>query len=210
MSDTVINRRAVARPTHLSWRSAPAAAVAASLLLVGCGSDDSTPATQSSDDRASTSATSETRATSMTPATSEAPAASLLEGTWRTEPISLRDAEATLRRQGFAKWIERFHKAPPFSMPTVLDLSIEGGQWNLYGESEGGREPIDYDAEYEIDGDTVTFHHSDGSTTHRWTVDGDTLSLEFVTGTMPPYDGIPDEVFQRALYMTEVFTRQGG
>ena len=73
----------------------------------------------------------------------------------------------------------------------------------------GQREPIDYDAEYEIDGDTVTFHHSDGSNTHRWTVDGDTLSLEFVKGTMPPYEGIPDEVFQRALYMTETFTRQG-
>jgi len=131
-----------------------------------------------------------------------------LEATWRTEPISLQDAEATLRRQGFGEWIEKFHQIPPFSKVTVLDLSIEGGQWNLYGES-GGREPIDDDAEYEIDGDTVTFQHSDGSNTHRWTVDGDTLSLEFEKGTMPPYEGIPDEVFQRALYMTDVFTRQG-
>ena len=67
-----------------------------------------------------------------------------------------------------------------------MTSASKDGQWNLYGESEGGREPIDYDAEYEIAGDTVTFHHSDGSNTHRWTVDGDTLSLEFVKSTLPP------------------------
>ena len=104
-----------------------------SMLLVGCGSEDSAPAAASPDDRVSASATS------------EAPAESPLEGTWRTGPISLRDAEATLRRQGFAEWIEKFRETPPFSTGTVLVLSIEGGQWNLYGESEGRREPIDYD-----------------------------------------------------------------
>lgn len=170
---------------------------ATSMLLVGCGSDEPTPVTASPDDRASASATS------------EAPAESALEGTWRTGPVSVRDAEATLRRHGLGKWIEEFRTIPPFSKVTVLDLNIEGGQWNLYGESEGRREPIDYDAEYEIDGNTVVFHHSDGSNTYRWSVDGDTLSLEFVRSTLPGYHGIPDEVFQRALYMTEAFTRQG-
>ena len=77
------------------------------------------------------------------------------------------------------------------------------------GRSEDGpAEPIDYDAKYDIAGDTVTFHHSDGSNTHRWAIEEDNLTLEFVTGTMPPYQGIPDEVFQRALYMTGSFTRQ--
>jgi hypothetical protein len=141
---------------------------AASMLLVGCGSDDPTLAPATPDDRASTSVTS------------EAPVESALEGTWRTGPVSVRDAEATLRRHGLGKWIEEFRSVPPFSKVTVLDLSIEGGQWNLSGESEGRREPIDYDAEYEIDGNTVVFHHSDGSNAYRWSVDGDALSLEFV------------------------------
>jgi hypothetical protein len=157
------------------------------MLLVGCGSDTPEPPA----------------------ATTKAPAASPLEGTWRTGSVSPRDTEATLRRQGFGKFVKDYRANAPFSTDTVLELSIEDGQWNLYGETEEGREPIDYDAEYEIDGDTVTFHHSDGSNTHRWTVDGERLSLEFVKGTMPPYEGIPDEVFQRALYMTETFTRQG-
>ena len=192
MSNTVIKERTVASSIHLSWRSAAVVVVTSSMLLVGCSS---------SDDQASTAPTS-------APATSEAPAESGLEGTWRTTSVAPRDAEATLRRQGFAKYIDDFRANAPFSTDTVLILSIEKGQWNLYGESDGQREPIDYDAEYKIDGDTVTFEHSDGTNTHRWTVDGDTLSLEFVTGTMPEYEGIPDEVFQRALYMTKPFTRQ--
>ena len=98
---------------------------------------------------------------------------------------------------------------PRSSADTVLTLTIEDGTWDLYGKSGGGQPaPIDYDAEYEIDGDTVVFHHSDGSNTYRWQVDHDTLTLHFVQSTLPGYRGIPDEVFQRALYMTEAFTRQ--
>jgi hypothetical protein len=166
-------------------RSVVVLVASTSMLLVGCGSDDPT----------------------STPAAPEAPAESPLEGTWQTGPVSVRDAEATLRRHGLAEWIEDFRRTPPFSRATVLDLSIDDGQWNLYGESRGRREPIDYDADYEIDGDTVVFHHSDGSNTYRWSVDGDKLSLEFVRSTLPRYRGIPDEVFQRALYMTRPFTR---
>ena len=132
-----------------------------------------------------------------------------MEGTWHTEPLSVEQTTATLRRHGLGQWVAAYQRNAPFSGDTVLTLTIEAGAWNLYGQGgDGPAEPIDYDAEYEITGDTVTFHHSDGSNTHRWAVEGDTLSLEFVTGTMPPYRGIPDEVFQRALYMTRPFTSQ--
>ncbi len=190
MSSTEIKQWSVDRATHHNWRRFAAVVVATtSMLLVGCSAQP--------DNRAGTAATS------------EAPAESALEGTWRTGSISPRDTEATLRRQGFARFVKAYRANAPFSSDTVLELSIVNGQWNLYGKSEGQpAEPIDYDAEYKIDGDTVTFDHSDGSNTHRWTVDGDRLNLEFVEGTMPPYEGIPDEVFQRALYMTEAFTRQ--
>lgn len=182
----------------------PLVAVAAtSMLLVGCGSDDSAPATASPDDRASTSATSEP------PATSEAPAASPLEGTWRAGPITLEQTEATIRSHGLGRYVKDYRADPPFSDNTLLTLTIENGAWDLYGESGGGQpQPIDYDADYEIDGNTVTFHHSDGSTTYNWEVDGDTLRLDYAESTMPPYNGVPDEVYQRALYMTAPFTRQ--
>ena len=50
--------------------------------------------------------------------------------------------------------------------------------------------------------------HADGSRTLQWSVDDDTLRLELLTTDIPPYGGVPDEVFQRALYMTRDFTRQ--
>jgi len=190
--------------THLKDALRALVAVAATLmLLVGCGSDDSAPATASLDDRASTSATSEP------PATSEAPAASPLEGTWRAGPITLEQTEATIRSHGVGRYVKDYRADPPFSDDTMLTLTIENGAWDLYGESGGGQpQPIDYDADYEIDGDTVTFHHSDGSTTYNWEVDGDTLRLDYAESTMPRYNGVPDEVYQRALYMTAPFTRQ--
>ena len=189
MSNTVIMEREATSDMHCRWTFAAVAAIAtAMLVLAGCGSDDSAPTEPN--ERASSSTTSS------------------LEGIWRTSSIAPRDAEATLRRQGLGTYVKDFRANAPFSTDTVLELSIEGGQWNFYGETEEGREPIDYDAEYKIDGDTVTFHHADGSNTHRWTVDGNMLSLEFVKTTLPQYEGIPNEVFQRALYMTAAFTKQ--
>ncbi len=217
MSNTVIKETAAARAAHLNWRfAAVSAAAVTSLLLVGCGSEDPSPATAPPDDRASTSATTDAPASAATSAAtsaaaSEAPAASPLEGSWQAGPISVEETHATVRRYGLGKWLKGLRENPPFFGDTVLTLTIENGAWDLYGISEGGPPaPIDYDAEYEIDGDTVVFHHSDGSNFYRWQVDGDDiLTLEFVRSTLPGFKGIPDEVFQRALYMTSAFTRQG-
>ena len=190
---------------HLTWGSAAVVVAATSMLLVGCGSDDAASTTAAPDQRASTTASSE-----APPATSVTQAESALEGTWQTGPISLKETEATVRRYGLGRWVEDYRKNAPFSADTVLTLTIESGAWDLYGGSGGGQpEPIDYDAEYEIGGDTVVFHHSDGSNTYRWEVDHDTLRLSFVRSTLPGYRGIPEEVFQRALYMTATFSRRG-
>lgn len=193
--------------TQFRWRSAAVAVAVTSTLLVGCSDEESAPTTAAPEDRSSDSATSEASpAAAETPA---APAESALEGTWETKPVSLKDTEATVRRYGFGRWVEDYRENAPFSGETVLSLTIENGAWDLYGRSGDGQpEPIDYDADYEIDGDIVTFYHSDGSNTYRWDVAKDTLRLHFVRSTMPAYRGIPDEVFQRALYMTATFFRQ--
>ena len=159
--------------------------VLVSILLTGCGSNDE-------------------------PSASPPDAASPLEGTWRTEPISLSDAEATLRKHGLGKYVEKFTTDPPFEEETVLILEVKD-EWDLYGESEGGpRSEIDYNADYLVKGDTVKVTHSTGSTTQRWSVDGDRLTLEWLSTTQPSYNGVPDEVYQRALYMTSEFTRDEG
>ena len=203
MSNTVNRGWSAARGTHLTWRHAAIVVAATSMLLVGCGSEDPRPATASPDDTASTLAASRA-------ATSEAPAVSPLEGNWQAGPVSLEETEASIRRHGLGRYVKAYRDNAPFFGDTLLTLTIENGAWDLYGASGGGQPaPIDYDAEYEIDGDTVVFHHSDGSNTYRWQVDHNTLTLHFVQSTLPGYRGIPDEVFQRALYMTEAFTKQG-
>ncbi|HYN37136.1 MAG TPA: hypothetical protein VEV82_09205 [Actinomycetota bacterium] len=98
----------------------------------------------------------------------------------------------------------------PFGADTVLILDIRDGVWDLYGKPKGEpREEIDYDAEYLIDGNKVGKIHATGATTYRWSVDGERLTLEWLKSTEPPYKGIPDEVFVRALYQTDEFTKSG-
>ena len=186
--------------THLRGGAAGLALAAAVVLLAGCGSDDT--AAKDAPDNTSNPSTS-------TPTSEAPPEGSPLEGSWQAGPISLAETEATVRRHGLGRWVEEYRANAPFSDDTVLTLTVEDGAWDLYGASGSGQpEPIDYDAEYEISDDTVVFHHSDGSNTYRWEVQDDTLRLHFVKSTLPGYHGIPDEVFQRALYMTEPFTRQ--
>ncbi len=169
------------------------AVVASSILLAACGSDGTL-----------SSATPAASPTKVSPQVE-----SSLEGTWQAGPVRVDETVATLHRHGLGRWVEDYRAHAPFTGDTVLTLTIEEGAWNLYGASTGQEpQPIDYDAEYEIDGDTVVFHHSDGSNTYRWEVQLDTLRLRFVRSTLPGYRGIPDEVFQRALYTTETFSRR--
>jgi hypothetical protein len=168
--------------------------------LVGCGSDDDREA----------SSTSEQTTTSQQTTTSEQTTTTPLDGTYQTGPITPAEAEATVREHGLEEWLDEFRPLNPIEAPsTELILDIGDGEWDLYGETDGGpRVEIDYDAEYAVEGDQVVFTHSDGANTYQWSLDGDTLTLEFVDSTLPPYAGIPEEVFQSALYETSTFTRQ--
>ncbi|WP_183093948.1 hypothetical protein [Nocardioides stalactiti] len=190
------------RPSASTIALMTAAALASA--LTGCTPDVSTTL-RADTDRRSTPTTPPTVDTSV-----EADAgASALEGTWQAGPVSLAQTVATVRRSGLGEWVEEYRRNAPFSADSLLTLTIEDGAWDLYGSVDGEQqEPIDYDAAYEIRDDVVVFHHSAGSNTYRWVVDEDTLRLEFVGSTLPGYRGIPEEVFQRALYTTRAFTRQ--
>ena len=131
-----------------------------------------------------------------------------LIGTWRTAVITPADAEATLRRSGLAKWIPRFRSETPITEPMTLVLVVTPKQWDLYGKPRGKpRFEIDYDARLTVRGNTLDKIHSSGYTTLRWSVQGRLLRLRWLSTTEPPFNGIPDKVFQYALYMTRAFTR---
>jgi hypothetical protein len=146
--------------------------------------------------------------TVATPAATSSERKSPLLGTWRTGVITRADSEATLRRHGLAKWISPFRKVTPFMEPKAMVLVVSPKEWDLYGKAKGKpREEIDYDARYVIHGSTVDKIHSTGVTTLRWSVKGRTLTLRWLRTTEPSYGGIPDKVYQHALYMTQNFTR---
>jgi hypothetical protein len=175
--------------------------VGLAIILTGCGSDDTT-----SDPVAAEPSAPADEATS--PAAETPEAASPLDGTWKTSAISTADAEDTLRRYGLAKRIDEFRSNSPFAGDTVLILQVADGGWDLYGKSKSeGRYEIDYNAESRVEGSNVVVSHATGSNKFRWSVEGDALTLKWLSGSNPPYEGIPDEVFQRALYMTSDFER---
>ena len=71
------------------------------------------------------------------------------------------------------------------------------------------RVEIDHNVKYVVEGSTLDMIYSTGVTTLRWSVKGRQLTLSWVKTTEPPYAGIPDKVFQYALYMTRDFSRVG-
>jgi hypothetical protein len=145
----------------------------------------------------------------------------------------------TLRVHGLAKWVGRFAKnAPIGKSPTALVLEIDTRDgfpgypfdWHLYAEPEAGsrKRMIDYRMQtdhwggqdlpdvprgpglrYEQDGDQLVASYEGDSNTYRSAVDGKYLTLTWLKTTYPPHMGIPEEVFQRALYMTARFKRVG-
>ena len=167
------------------------------MTAAGCGSSD--------EKEAQTPPNAKSTPANATPS----PVASALDGTWRTKAISVDDMTRTLREQGLAKWVDRFEPRAPISeAPTSLILEIGEGAWDLYGLPQGGeREKIDYDAQVKVDGNTVAASHEGDSNTYRWSVRDDVLALTWQKTTYPPNEGVPEEVFQRALYMTAKFRR---
>jgi hypothetical protein len=127
--------------------------------------------------------------------------------------VSEADIEATLREAGLEEWIQPLRDVPATDPPAdsnVFILEIGEGKWDLSWERDGGpAEPLDFDAQYEVDGETVMVSHEDDFNRYRWSVDGDTLTLEWVETTYGDYRGIPEEVFQTAFYMSGGFEKQG-
>ena len=76
--------------------------------------------------------------------------------------------------------------------------------YRMQDVSAGGR-----GLQYEQDGTRVVASYDGDSNTYRWSVDGDYLTLTWQKTTFPRHIGIPEEVFQRALYMTARFKRVG-
>lgn len=168
-------------------------------VLAACGSSGSTR---------SASPSSASSAPANRNANTPTPNGSPLEGTWRTGNVTAADMTAALSRAGLQKWIQPFRAQAGLAHSNVFLLTLANGVWHEGWSQDGGPFIDNDDGTYQIAGDTVTNHPQGPSPTYRWSIQGGTLRLTLLrdTGTGP--GGVPDEVYQRALYTAAPFQRQ--
>ena len=134
--------------------------------------------------------------------------ASALEGVWHTKGVTPDDMAAVLQAAGLQEYTQPFLAAEKPGESNVFTLRVSAGRWVFYWSRDGGLELEQDSGAYAIDGDTVTIRHGDqGTDTHRWSVQNDMLTLTYVSDTVGPTQGIPEEVYQRVLYMSSPWTR---
>jgi hypothetical protein len=180
-------------------------------LATGC-STQAGPAGGSSSTAATTPA--ETAAASPTPGHSSATAsplaadsapASPLEGVWRVTGLKPDDMRAALQKAGLQKWIQPFmgSDAGPGAQNTYT-LRILNDRWILSFAKDGGLSQEIDAGQYTIQGDHVAVRHEGGCVdTYRWSVEAATLVIHEVTNEgCDTGDGIPEEVYQTALYLS--------
>jgi hypothetical protein len=184
-------------------RARPVIGLAIALLLSACSAggivtDPATPAHSAAPPVAST-----------LPATSpEASAASELEGVWHTGVVTPDDAMAALQAADLQQAAQPFFEFWKIGRENVFTLRVSRGRWACYVSRDGGLSAEDDSGSYTIDGDLVTIRHSDaGTDTLRWSVDGDTLTISYVSDTFPADIPRGEEVYQRVLYMSSPWTR---
>jgi hypothetical protein len=139
--------------------------------------------------------------------TGDSPAAAV-EGTWTTSPFGKTAITNTLTAAGLGAHVERFFKVDETPEDLVITLRVEAGQWTAYRASGSGMQTVNDRGTYTIDGNTLLYRpNSGGLNTYRWSVANDQLTLTLISTTEPDYEGIPNEVFQRAFYTSVAFRR---
>ena len=169
------------------------------MAFVGCGSDDSETADSGAESTTTTAASPPDGAKQLFTS---------LRGTWRTRPVTVAEMANTLRAAGLGETVGGFEQNAPISdAPTSLILDIRD-EWDLYGKAQGERrKEIDYNADFEVTGKNVVVIHSEGTNSFRWSIRDDVLRLTWLKTTFQSSNGVPEEAFQRALYMTAEFHR---
>lgn len=131
-----------------------------------------------------------------------------LDGRWQTRPLTRADIAATLREAGLTRFAEDYATTFPAGR-FRLQLTTFAG--NVVLRVRAGTDEEAVDREFlQPAGRTLTLRPGTagyGSTTFRWSVAGDRLTLTFQRTAGPGLDGFPAEVRQRALYTTAPFTR---
>jgi hypothetical protein len=174
--------------------------MAFAILLAGCASGTSptrTPAPPST-------RTPPAPAGAIGSPASRSPSA--LETVWH-QSVTNDDMRQALQKAGLQAWIQPFI-AKIAGTTNLFSLTILNGRWAQYWSKDGGILGINDDGAYTIDGDQVTSTHDDGcNDNYRWSLQADTLAITFLSSGCAPTDGIPENVYQTAFYMSAPWMR---
>jgi hypothetical protein len=185
---------------HLSPRHCTkvAAVLAGLTLAVGCGSSEAGSADDAVAAPSSSTPTSET--------STETIEATPIDGTWTTPTLAPADFRRVLTSHGLGKHADAFLSG--FGEAVDLTLEVGGGFWTLSSSIDGGATAVTDRGGFEIDGKQVIVQPSSGGkNTFRWKISGNELTLDLVSTTEPPYEGVPAETYQRGLYTASPFGR---
>jgi len=179
---------------HLNFYT-PMLAIAV-LLVTGCAG---APAFASPKPPAPTAPATTIPAATRPPSTL---APSPLENVWHSGVVTPDMVRAALQASGgLQQWQQAFVAGMPEE--SVFTLRILNGRWVEYWSKDGGPDEENDSGPYSISGDNVTISHSDpGTDTFQWSVEGDTLTLKFLSDTFPTRAGIPERVYQTAFYQS--------
>jgi hypothetical protein len=206
---SLVGRRAAARRraggTEISPMSVRVPILAAvAVLVAGCGSGAAPSATPTA---ATVTPSAAPTAPAVTANATPTATTTALETVWHTNLVTQDDMRAALQAAGLQEWIQPFLSRVA-AQQNVFTLRVLNGRWVQYWSKDGGPAEENDSGPYTITGDQVTVSHDDGgSDTYRWAVDGDTLTVTFLTDTFPPADGIPERVYQTAFYMASSWLR---
>jgi hypothetical protein len=197
---TIIMIKRHRSPRH---RTAAVAVLGVLALTAGCGSSDggspedtNTPTSSSTVTPTETETETETETIEATP----------IDGTWTTPTLAPADFRRVLEAHGLGDHATTFLAG--FGKEVALTLEVGGGFWTLSSSIDGGATAMTDRGTFEIEGRRVVVRpNSGGKNTFRWKVAGEELTLDLVSTTEPPYEGVPAETFQRGLYTTSPFAR---
>ena len=146
-----------------------------------------------------------------TPArTSTAPAgATPLEGTWVSDPLRPSDVRAAARAAGEPTAAASMLEELPAAGFRVV-LVVRGSSLRTLVRSDGAEDVVLDEEVISTTGPELelrTLFGDPGASVHGWAIEGDELTMTFLSTTEEGVAGVPGEAWQRLLYDSAPFTR---
>jgi hypothetical protein len=170
------------------------------LLLVGLSACDDT-------ESGAASTPSGSEATPTVASSQGSADGDLVEGVYRTDPLTADDILAAAAGAGFTD-----EEAAPFATffeeSVVYELVLADGSWTQAARVDGGAADVGWRGTYDVvDADTVVASDECGAVTYGYTVAGEMLTLDVLEDACP---GADELVAQTTIFESGAFTRQAG